>query len=745
MIRGESTEELFRRLQAEMTELAGHDLPTLQVTLEAFMSWEHNRMEIVELCCDLLQYVTKFMAKHALLRRVVCLLCRIAFHHPIPSIKMPTEIMKPETLTTLLTFIQGEDVELIGGLMSAFASISWSEESEDRILQKILDIPALALSPSSQAAIVNVLGTARWSLVEGLHRGKLVDLVRGLPTHTIVQQIVDDQIACVGWMRLLLFSTFYMPQEMDARPLLNIILSALPKVPHFFSHGLLNLTPNLDNSQGPKIGKKQEESLWMMLFWSSRFFEMECGSWSDFIDATGRLTEGREVFFRRLEELCSDREIESQDDLNPATKRSKACTEMTKLRAARPPDPSMVAPKDTPPVNKDAHPVNPTAHRQNSILSRFQDNLPPSPTTSSGPPPSQERSESPLPMKDDDSKPPPPTQSGSGISEPTDAGAQPTRTPTPPDMFGAPSGDGSQPAESMHHQVEAGCLWDRDNWSCSYDSVFMSFWYIYRNSSSEWRNRWRQQAPEWNKFFGEAFDSLLEMGQGEQSSQEELSHKFTTFRETFRDNLSRMDSMSFPRQGRVLASVCRIFNYIFTPPDLCEPHLNQVRVCDQCHVQTTVQCPFVLLGTSALLDVYRHEGDTGPFLSLQDAVTRYIQRVSREPQTNCTCSGQPRVESLSMPEITWLWIELDEDAVSPITPSLHLVFDLDQPQVYALQAVIYLGDSRHTARLRLLGQPTTWWKYDGGAPRVDHIEREVDLLENDNRRAVFLVYCRVDS
>jgi len=31
-----------------------------------------------------------------------------------------------------------------------------------------------------------------------------------------------------------------------------------------------------------------------------------------------------------------------------------------------------------------------------------------------------------------------------------------------------------------------------------------------------------------------------------------------------------------------------------------------------------------------------------------------------------------------------------------------------------------------------------------GAPRVDHIEDEADLLENNNRRAAFLLYRRAD-
>jgi len=183
-------------------------------------------------------------------------------------------------------------------------------------------------------------------------------------------------------------------------------------------------------------------------------------------------------------------------------------------------------------------------------------------------------------------------------------------------------------------------------------------------------------------------------------------------------------------------------------PSVCEPHLEQVAACDRCHTLRPMHCLFGLLGSSDLLDIHHHKGDIGPFLPLQTMVTRYIQYASHEPQHNrCyTCSGQLRVKSLSMPEMTWLWIELCDD-VSPITPSPRLVFGLwDQRQVYALQAVIYLGGEHFTARL--LDQSATWWKYDGmwefGVPRVDRVKDEVDLLKKDDRRAAFLVYCRVD-
>ena len=96
--------------------------------------------------------------------------------------------------------------------------------------------------------------------------------------------------------------------------------------------------------------------------------------------------------------------------------------------------------------------------------------------------------------------------------------------------------------------------------------------------------------------------------------------------------------------------------------------------------------------------------------------------------------------------MAWFWIELS-GTTSPISPSSDLVFDIPgQHQVYTLRAVIYHGMDHFTARFP--DQLGTWWKYDGmwntSVLRVDHVENEVDLLENDNRQAAYLLYCRAD-
>ena len=58
-------------------------------------------------------------------------------------------------------------------------------------------------------------------------------------------------------------------------------------------------------------------------------------------------------------------------------------------------------------------------------------------------------------------------------------------------------------------QYSAGCVWTQEDWSCSYDAVFMAFWSLYKQSSPSWRNDWLQRAPEWNIPLGDNFNHLI--------------------------------------------------------------------------------------------------------------------------------------------------------------------------------------------------------------------------------------------
>ena len=303
-------------------------------------------MEVVVLCCNLLKLVMeKHTSEVALARQLVFLLCRIAFRHQVRGIKARADLLDPEMLRKLTVFVGDGNVEFINDLTTAFTSISWDEHKQGHIIWTVIDIPSTLLSPTSQSALITLFGTSRWSLVERLDRKRLAEFVGRLPVDMIVQQIVDDESVCVGWMRLLLFSTFRSPHRPDTpRALWRILLSAFPKLPRLFLRDLQDhLEPSEtslsdlyhNHNDGLPITKEEEEkeeSLWMKLFWSSRFFEMDCELWSGFRDATAELGQGRPALIQLLERLCFGLE-EARAGPDSAMERTKACKEMAKLQA----------------------------------------------------------------------------------------------------------------------------------------------------------------------------------------------------------------------------------------------------------------------------------------------------------------------------------------------------------------------------------------------------------------------------
>ena len=356
MVRDGPTEEFFKRLAVGMVRLADHNLQALQITLGALVScvsWEHYREEIVIMCCDLLQHVAKYTVERPLVQSIVHTLCRLAFRHPPHSTSARVDPLDLGTIDNLHTFIQDGDEEFIGDLMSFFPRVSWSEVPEGRILQVVLKIPNSRLSASSYAAIITMAGRARWSLMEGFDQKTLVDFVGRLPTDMVVERIATDLSARTGLMRLLLFLTFRPPSNTDPRPLWRILLHIPHRVPQLFSRDLLDYIEtspaNFSHGYGSATYKKREEELWMKLFWSSRFFEMDYNQWSDFKDATVRSGRREPALLEQLEMLCFGYEV-TPLRLDSA---GMAYTEMSKLldevRSPRPPQGQPPQPPPPPP------------------------------------------------------------------------------------------------------------------------------------------------------------------------------------------------------------------------------------------------------------------------------------------------------------------------------------------------------------------------------------------------------------
>ena len=131
-----------------------HKLWVLQTTLQPLVSWRHDSMEVVVLCCNLLKLVMeKHTSEVALARQLVFLLCRIAFRHQVRGIKARADLLDPEMLRKLTAFVGDGNVEFINDLMTAFTSISWDEHKQGHIIWTVIDIPSTLLSPTSQSAL----------------------------------------------------------------------------------------------------------------------------------------------------------------------------------------------------------------------------------------------------------------------------------------------------------------------------------------------------------------------------------------------------------------------------------------------------------------------------------------------------------------------------------------------------------------------------------------------------------------
>jgi hypothetical protein len=94
-----------------------------------------------------------------------------------------------------------------------------------------------------------------------------------------------------------------------------------------------------------------------------------------------------------------------------------------------------------------------------------------------------------------------------------------------------------------------GCVWTAEDWSCSYDAVFMAFWSLYEQSSTSWRDDWMRYAPDWNGPLGNNFDHLILLANTPVTPRDHAEW-FCHYRDRFRDQLSHTDPRSFPRRGQ---------------------------------------------------------------------------------------------------------------------------------------------------------------------------------------------------
>lgn len=284
----------------------------------------------------------------------------------------------------------------------------------------------------------------------------------------------------------------------------------------------------------------------------------------------------------------------------------------------------------------------------------------------------------------------------------------------------------------------AGCVWTKEDWSCSYDAVFMAFWTLYEQSPPSWRDAWVRLAPEWNTPLGQNFDHLILLADTPLSVQDHTKW-FSRYRDRLRDQLSRKDPTSFPRKGPFPASASRILELTFGR--VSGPYIVQHLSCGSCGTLSQTEREFCFLAS-------RHQGNNATPTQLQTIWSEFIyhsQMNAALPRATCShCKGPNEVQGVRMPDVPWIWFERDQYS-PPVWPSLTLEFNSPLQQLgYSLRVIIYAGQNHFTVRFR--GRSGGWWRHDGrvasGVPQPDNIQSEAALLKNGTRFACTLIYCR---
>lgn len=336
-----------------------------------------------------------------------------------------------------------------------------------------------------------------------------------------------------------------------------------------------------------------------------------------------------------------------------------------------------------------------------------------------------------------------------GTGERTDEGDAEESTDEEEDgsATGPLESDGQERPHLLLSDLNAGCTWDAENWSCAYDAVYMVFYVMYGMSNPTWRAIWTNESPEWNVPLARQFDLLLADTATGQYPSAMRCQWFSGCRNAFRGQAAESNPTAFT-YGHSLISVSALLERIFKGPSM-EPLSYQSLSCQNCEAsKKDTHYSFPYLGFKRNINRLRKNGDSA-VLPVQVVVDRFIERYSTTPfephETCATCHSPRRVTSLHLPEQSWIWFEQTPDTQT-LYPSLEL--SCSQPAAgptHTLAAIIYNGMLHFTARIRKGGD--TWWNYDGqksgGVPTVATFEDPGYLSVYCQRYPAFLIYRRL--
>ncbi|KAG1800615.1 hypothetical protein EV424DRAFT_1352073, partial [Suillus variegatus] len=303
-----------------------------------------------------------------------------------------------------------------------------------------------------------------------------------------------------------------------------------------------------------------------------------------------------------------------------------------------------------------------------------------------------------------------------------------TKLEDAPRVGAAPSNVHQQLAPSA---ATAGCRWSPSDWSCAYDSAFMVLLYIFQSAGDQWRQRWRSSTALASGL-ATSYDMLMSSDMLMRSAV-----VFDDLRDRFRDALSALDSVAFPRHGQNGASASHIL-HLLTMQHMYEPQ-HVIQCAKGCYLSDV---PVVFGHSKAALPTIcdhstweRLAGDActasvdASSVSSQTWVKTFLQaernRLSRTLDSSLSCNGcgravHPRVFYQCPPPL--LTLEVVPQSCPVLFPSPRLSVPSTSRDVeYVLHGIIYLGNYHFSARL--VDAVGHVWQYDGrqncGVPTLD--------------------------
>jgi len=285
--------------------------------------------------------------------------------------------------------------------------------------------------------------------------------------------------------------------------------------------------------------------------------------------------------------------------------------------------------------------------------------------------------------------------------------------------------------DSLNPFFSAGCQWSPQNWSCAYDSIFMSLFSLYLSLDHKERNLLRNQLNQ-SDSLGESLNNLLDISL-------RTAQNFNQSRDKLRDYLSSKDPYNFIRYGHHGTSASAVLEKILP----IRQELQIYGICSNNCASTNL--PYK---TYMRTLISQHEQDQ---INIANFVKYEFQNKTTEfSERGHTCSyclqntiSNYKTLMITAPNV--LYFETENDSNHIITPSLQIRIPCRQGSSdYRLSSIIYFGDFHFTTRL--LPNNGTVWKYDGrvkeGKPQLEQVSllSEESLQKMENRSAHICIY-----